>query len=287
MGTVIAMTRNTLLAVIASSTLIFGALGCGDDENSSASGGNGGAGASGGSGGTGAAGGGETGGGGTGGAGANMGEYAVLVRGELFTADLTAAQDYHDTLAAQGEQPAKDAGDFGHDALLGTTLLGTTENAFLGLDRWDNLAGLEAFYADPMFVQAFGMLFSAPPAVETFQYQPEWHNWGDLTSGDSAPQYFFVVVRGHLVEADPAAAQMAHDAVAAGGEATAAMLGDMAHVVFTGVQDPQEFLAIDIWHDSTNIETLYTDPDFVMAFASLFDAPPTIGVYQSTNWHQW
>ncbi len=60
-----------------------------------------------------------------------------------------------------------------------------------------------------------------------------------------------------------------------------------AHVVFTGVEDSQEFLAIDIWHDSSNIEAVYSDPDFQAAFGSLFDAPPAIGVYASTDWHQW
>ena len=214
-------------------------------------------------------------------------EYAVLVRGTLFTTDLVEAKTYHDGLAAGGEQPAKDAGDFGHDALLGTTLLGSTENAFLGIDRWDNLAGLQGFYANPDFQKNFGMLFSAPPTVETFEHQPTWHGWGDLTSGDSSDPYWFVVVRGHLAEADAAKAQTGHDGVAAAGEAAAKAAGDVAHVVFTGVEDAQEFMAVDIWPDSTNLEALYTNPDFQMAFGSLFDAPPVIAVYKSTDWHQW
>jgi hypothetical protein len=92
-----------------------------------------------------------------------------------------------------------------------------------------------------------------------------------------------------LAESSPKAAQAAHDAVAAGGQEQAEAAGDKAHVVFTGLEDPQEFLAIDIWHDSTNIEALYTNPDFAAAFGNLFEEPMAIdlAVYESTDWHQW
>ena len=228
--------------------------------------------------------------GGSGGSSPNGGgpsaEYAVLVRGELFTTDLDEAQTLHDMLASGGEEAAKEAGDFGHDALLGTDILGTTPNEFLGLDRWNDLAGLEAFYADPAFQEAFGMLFAAPPTVEVFAHQPEWHGWGSLTAGDPHDPYFFVVVRGRLAD-EPAASQAKHDAVAAGGEMDAKALGDVAHVVFTGVADSREFLAIDVWSASDGIAALYGDPAFQEAFATLFEAPPSLGVYQSTSWHQW
>lgn len=216
-----------------------------------------------------------------------MHEYVVLVRGELFTDDMQEAKGVHDALAAGGEEAAKAAGDFGHDALLGTALLGTAEDTFLGLDRWNDLDGMSSFYANPDFAAAFGMLFASPPTVETFAHQPSWHGWGDLTAGDTSNPYFFVVVRGRLAAADPDAAKSAHDAVASGGQAQAEAAGDVAHVVFTGLDDPRELLAIDIWRDTTNLEALYTNPDFVAAFGALFEEPPTLGVYQSTDWHQW
>jgi hypothetical protein len=42
-----------------------------------------------------------------------------------------------------------------------------------------------------------------------------------------------------------------------------------------------------VWGDSTNIEALYGDPDFIAAFGSLFSEAPTLGVYASTDWEQW
>lgn len=227
-----------------------------------------------------------SGGGGAGG-GTASNEYAAMVRGTLFTMDMAAAKMKHDEVAAGGEQAAKDAGDIAHDALLGTTLLGTTENAFLGIDRWNDAKAMEMFYSNPDIQMAFGALFAMPPMIETFQRQPEWHTWGDMNAGDTFNPYYFVIARGHLKEADPKAAQMAHDLVAAGGEAQAMAAGDVAHIVFTGLQDPREFLAVDIWKDSTNLEALYTNMDFQMAFGSLFDNMPSVAVYSSTDWHQW
>ena len=119
---------------------------CGDDSTGTGGGG------SDGGGGTGASGGGGPGSGGgatTGtGGGADL-EALALVRGALFSADLVEAQTYHDMLASGGEPASKAAGDIAHDAYLGTTLLGTTENEFLALDRWSSDANMDAFYSDP------------------------------------------------------------------------------------------------------------------------------------------
>lgn len=179
--------------------------------------------------------------------------WGALVLGTLFTDDLGMAEATHDAVAMGGQRVAMAAGDFGHDALLGTTLLGTTENQFLGTDQWDNLDGALAVYGDPEFQAAFAML-----------------------------------VRGRLADPDLEVMQAMHDAIAMGGEADAAALGDVAHVVWVGSpEDPQEFFAVDVWTDDTAIEAFYGDPMFQKAFGALFEAPPTVGIYASTDWHQW
>lgn len=267
--------------------LALSAVGCGGDDTGTGGGGStstgGTGGATGGSGGATGGTGGAT--GGTGGAVAP--EFAALVRGTLFTADLAAAKTKHDEIASGGEPAAKAAGDIAHDVLLGTTLLGTVENQFVGIDRWTDGQAMSDFYMNPDLQAAFGQLFSAPPTLEAFQRQPTWHTWGDMDAGDTFDPYFFVVVRGKLKEADPAKAQAGHDAVASGGEATVTAAGDVAHIVFTGLQDPQEFLAIDIWKSSDDMEAVYTNADFQAAFGSLFEGQPTLAVYRSTDWHQW
>ncbi len=219
--------------------------------------------------------------------GGQAAEYAALVRGPLFTMDLAEAKAKHEGIAAGGEAMAKAAGDLAHTVLLGTALLGTTENGFLAMDRWDDAQAMGMFYQNPDLQMAFGQLFSAPPVIEAFQRRPEWHTWGTADSGEGLGAYHWVVVRGHLAEADPAKAQAAHDAVAAGGEAQVTAAGDIAHVVWTGLEDPREFLAVDIWQSTDNMEAVYTNPDFQAAFGALFDGPPTVVVHVSTDWHQW
>ncbi|MCA9666330.1 MAG: hypothetical protein KC503_12105 [Myxococcales bacterium] len=214
------------------------------------------------------------------------GLWAVLVRGELAKSDVAQAKADHDAVAAAGETPAKAAGDIGHDALLGTTLLGTTENAFLGIDQWNDAANIEGFYSDPTFQQAFGALFKSPPQPEVFQHAASWHNWGNLAAGDGGDHYF-VVVRGRLAESDAAKSQAAHDGIAAAGEPQAKALGDVAHVVFLGLKDPREFFAVDIWTSVDKLEAFYSDPTFQQAFGALFEGQPSVSVYRSTDWHQW
>lgn len=214
------------------------------------------------------------------------GEYAALVRGALVTDDLEEAQALHDAIAMGGEEAAMALGDFGHDAKLGTALLGTTENEYMALDQWDNLAGAQMLYADPDFQAAFGMLFAAAPSLELFRLHGEWHGWGDPQSGD-AGDHWFVVVRGRLAEKDIEAAQAMHDPIAAGGEEAATAAGDVAHVVWLGVEDEREYFALDVWTDDANIEAFYGNPDFMAAVATLFEGSPTIAVYRSTDWHQW
>jgi quinol monooxygenase YgiN len=213
--------------------------------------------------------------------------FAAVVRGELFTEDLAEAQASHDAIASAGEAQAKAAGDLAHDVYLGTDLLGTTPDEFLAVDRWDDAAAMGAFYADPAIQQAFGSLFAAPPAIEAFAYQPGWHGWGDLDVTDSVTPHYWAVVRGRLASSDLTEMENLHDQIAAGGEQAALALGDLGHVVFLSLDDPREFLAIDLWDNPDGPVTLYTDPDFGAAFAQLFESPPSLAIYGSTDWHQW
>lgn len=287
-------------------SIVVGSLalvGCGDDGGDGGSGGAGGGGTGGtagsgggsGSGGTAGTGGaagssgsggsaGNSGSGGTGGAAG--GELLALVRGTLFTTDMVAAQAKHDALASGGEAAAKSQGDVAHDVGLGTTLLGTTENAFLGIDRWTAGSNPAAFYGNADFQAAFATLFSGAPTLEIFQAPSGWHTWGNLDAADSADPHYFVVVRGKLAK-DAAGTQPNHDALAAQGEPQAKAAGDVAHVVYLGAQDPKEFLAIDLWTKSDAMAQVYGDPDFQKAFGTLFESAPSLAVYQSTKFHQW
>ena len=214
-------------------------------------------------------------------------DYAVLVRAELVTDDLDEAQLMHDAVASGAEEIGKAAGDFYHLAAVSTTLLGGTEGSFLGVDRWDAPDNIEAFYSEPAVAEALAALFASEPNVEVFERQPEWFSWGDMPDVSADDDFWVTVVRGTLAETDPDAAQAAHDLVAAGGQEPSMAAGDISHVVYTGVADPSEFLAFDVWESDENIEAVYGDPAFQAVFAPLFASPPSVVIYRSTDWHQW
>jgi quinol monooxygenase YgiN len=230
---------------------------------------------------------GEGGAGGDASGGGDPGLYLAMVRGELFTADMEEAQASHDAIAAGGEAQAKAAGDVAHDVHLGTDLLGGTPNEFLGMDRWTDAAAMGTFYSDPAIQQAFGSLFAAPPSIEAFAHQASWHSWGDLDVSDGVEPHYWAVVRGRLASSDLAAMQALHDQIAGGGQGAAEALGDLGHVVFLSLEDEQEFLAIDVWDNADGPVMLYTDPSFGAAFAQLFESPPSLRIYASTDWYQW
>ena len=226
-------------------------------------------------------------GGGSSTAGEAAPEAIALVRGALFTADLVKAQAYHDALASGGEEAAVAAGDIAHDTFLGTTLLGTPQGEFLAFDRWSSDAHMDAFYGDPGFQKAFAGLFLAPPPeFDTFLRAESFHGWGSLDAGDGAAPHYVIVVRGRFAD-EPSAMQAQHDGIAKGGESTAKGLGDVAHLIYVGRDDDREALLIDVWTTSDNLAAFYSDPKFQQAVGGLFEAPPRVAVYASSDWHQW
>jgi quinol monooxygenase YgiN len=214
-------------------------------------------------------------------------EYAAVVRGRLAHAsDLAKAKEAHDQVAKGGEAQSKAAGDFAHDALLGTTMLDSIENEFLAIDRWNDAASMKAFYADPNVQRGFGALFASPPSFEFFELAPDWVSWGDMASGDAFNPYFFHLALGTLRGSDAAASKSAHDQVASGGKDPSLAAGNVAHVVFVGLDDKRRFVAVDIWKNGAAIQGFYTSPAFRAAFEPLFESVKE-PVYRSTDWHQW
>lgn len=210
--------------------------------------------------------------------------HGVLVIGPLAAASVDEAKQAHDAVAAGGQERAIAAGDIGHAALLGADALGTRPNELLAFDRWRSNDNLDAFYADPQVAAGFGQLFSAPPTRGVYVAADGWASWGAL---EQEAGRYWVVVRGVLREKDPQKAQAAHDAVAKGGEQAARAAGDRAHVVFVGRDDGAQFLAFDVWTDLAALQTFYANPQIQQGFGSLFEAPPTLGVYATTTFHQW
>jgi quinol monooxygenase YgiN len=214
--------------------------------------------------------------------------WTARVRGTLAAADLDDARAYHDQFAMAGESAAAQAGDFAHHVVLGTTHLGTLEDQFVAIDQWIDLAGAHAVYDDPDFQAGLAPLFAAPPEVELFSRHPDWVSWGDNGSGRATGEpYWFVLVKGRLAHATIGENKAAHDVVAGDNEDAARTAGDVAHLPHLAVDDDRMFFNIDIWSNEQGMLATLADPAFQAQFSSLFDGPPEVFVYRSTDWYQW
>jgi quinol monooxygenase YgiN len=224
-------------------------------------------------------------------------QYMAMIRGKLAgvtyadggdagAADLSQAKAAHDQIAKGGEASAKQAGDIAHAVLLGTNILDGVPNEFLAMDRWTDSTAMKAFYANPQIQQAFGTLFSSPPTIDYFVSADGWVSWGDMHSGDAYTPHYVHLALGTLSSKDTATNEAAHNQVASGGKDPSIGAGNVAHVVWLGLEDAQQFNGVDIWKADDNIQAFYTNPQFVAAFSQLFTSVSQ-PVYVSTDWYQW
>src|SRR5262249_37800939 len=150
-------------------------------------------------------------------------------------------------------------------------LLDSIPNEFISFDRWNDPAQMQAFYQNPMLAQGFATLFAGAPSIQFFAYEPSWVNWGNWRSAASAvtPSYVHLALGGQTATSITQA-QMAHDQVASGGMVPSEQAGNVAHLVYLGLTDWNQFNGVDIWNSSANIQGFYTSPQFEMAFGALF-----------------
>jgi hypothetical protein len=209
-------------------------------------------------------------------------EHVVIVEGTL--RDPATARAAHDTGAMAAEPVATAAGDIAHIVGLGASVENTPSERWLVIDRWAQPDGIAGFYSSPEFQQGLAALVG-DGQVSAYRRASDFYGWGDLDAGAGAPRWY-AVVRGRFVHPDTARADADAGAIAA--EPTARALGDAAHVVAIGKDDPAAFLAIDIWTRPDMIAAFYDDPGFQQGAQALFGAGRfTITVLHATDWHQW
>ncbi len=209
----------------------------------------------------------------------------AFFRGTL-AGSVAASQALSDPFFNGIKAQATGAGDDGHDMLLGTTDLGTTLDQFVGLDTWSSEANMDMVYANPQ-VQAFGAQFYAsPPEFKTFRLT-DFHQWGNTDSADMATPHYFVMIRGRY-STTPDQIKATHDAFAQAAEAQYKTAGNVAHIVWSGRQDSQDALIVDVWTSNTNIDSFYGNAQLASSLSSLFDTTgPNYGVYGTTDWVTW
>jgi len=98
-------------------------------------------------------------------------KYTVTVRARLKESP-AAAKKYHDDVTGATKDQAKQAGDLTHRVFLDPQ----DPKAFLGIDEWSTLEGLQKFAASPQIQEFFGKLFDGPPEVAVW-VDSDWNKW--------------------------------------------------------------------------------------------------------------
>ncbi len=95
---------------------------------------------------------------------------------------------------------------------------------------------------------------------------------------------YIVTVRGQLK--DPANAQKAHDATVSLVSPQGRSMGNTSHQPHLNIQNPNEFLSIDVWDNLEAIQKLYSDPNLAAEFGKLFEGQPDVTIWADAGWMQ-
>ena len=215
--------------------------------------------------------------------------YLLTIRGILAPPTLDAARTLHNETAgaAPSVAAAQALGDLSH--MVYVPVHGEQGEFFI-MDVWNNLDGLNQFFANAQVQEQAGRIFTTrdpvvwTPAADFYTYHlPAPTGQNDRVIG---------VVRG-IVESREHARALNNQAIE-GGINQSRKLGDLSHDVYFRLTPPGEpssleFLAVDVWTNLEGPQQLYQDPAFVQIFSNLFTAQPSTWILQhpAGQWVEW
>lgn len=217
--------------------------------------------------------------------------YLLSIRGTLAHPTLEASRSLHNETAGAPASvaAAQSLGDLSHMVYVP---LGSNGGAseFQILDLWNNLDGLNQFFANPQVQEQAGQIFTQrDPLV----WQPAD---GFVSYHFPAPhgknERFVGMVRGVLHSHEEG--KRVHNALVAKFVNKARSRGNLSHDAYVRLMPPGspaslEFLAVDVWMDAQGMGQYYQDPEFLSAASDLFAGPPSASVWThpAGSWVEW
>lgn len=218
--------------------------------------------------------------------------YLLSIRGKLKPKTLEAACAIHNQTAGApaGVAAARSLGDLSHMVYIPADHPGPEAGEFLILDLWNNLEGLNQFFANHD-VQAGGdMIFTEREPV-VWQPAEEFASY-HLPAPHGKNDRFVGVVRGRV--RSRAEAQAVHNALAAGSVNQARAAGNLSHEAYfrlapPGSPEALEFFAVDVWMDGKGMKTYYDNKEFAQGLMQMFAAEPMASVWAAPagQWVEW
>jgi hypothetical protein len=189
----------------------------------------------------------------------------------------------------EGVAAAKSLGDLSHMVYVPTHDHDGSKE-FLILDQWNNLEGLNTFFADKHVQEGGAMIFTQrdpvvwAPAEGFYSYHfPAPHGQNDR---------FIGVVRGPVASLETAMA--VHNEIVSKQVNKARQAGDMSHEAYfrlaqPGTPESLEFFAVDVWSSAKGMAAYYEDPVFIKGFEKLFAGEPWAATFThpAGEWVEW
>jgi quinol monooxygenase YgiN len=98
--------------------------------------------------------------------------WFVVVEARLADRDVEEIRAEHDALVDATRADVEALGDVGHIVHLGRD----DQRAFVAVDVWVEVDGIESVYTDPALAAALGPLFDGPPTI-TVHESSDWYQW--------------------------------------------------------------------------------------------------------------
>ena len=218
--------------------------------------------------------------------------YQLSIHGTLAPNTLEAARAIHNETAGAPASvaAAKSLGDLSHMVFVPIDQPGPEAGEILILDLWNNVEGLNQFFANHQVQEGGNLIFSErdpvvwAPAEGFFSYH--------ILPPTGKNDRFIGVVRGLL--RSRAEGQKLHNALVGKIVNKARAAGSLSHEAYfrlapPGAPEALEFFAVDVWMSLSGMGELYEDPEFMSGFEGMFAGPPTatIWAHPAGEWVEW
>jgi quinol monooxygenase YgiN len=218
--------------------------------------------------------------------------YLLSIRGTLAPSSLEAARNIHNQTAGAPASvaAARGLGDLSHMVYIPFDQPKLASGEFLILDLWNNMEGLNQFFANPHVQEQAGQIFrSRDPVVWTpSEGLASYHYPAPYGANDPV----VAIVRGSVKSREEAQAR--HNTSVAKSVNKARMAGNMSHEAYfkmvpPGNRDPVELIAIDVWMNASGMNRFYQEPESQRNLQELFSGTPSMSIWTHPvgDWVEW
>jgi len=222
----------------------------------------------------------------------NQGLFLLAIRGTLASPTVEAARKLHNSTAGHPENvaAAKSLGDLSHMVYVPMEKPKKGAGEFLILDIWNNVDGINSFFANPTVQEQAGQIFT--------QRDPVVWTAADGFFGYEIPAPFgmndrFVTTARATVKSVDEARKLHNDSMIKV-LPKARKAGILSHrsyfrMAAPGSPEALQYFAIDVWMSPDGMMGYYDDPDFLAGYNHMFTAEADTGVWMhpAGTWSEW